>query len=498
MALVVAVSLAATACTGPAGPSHQPGPPADHPAGTAEPLPGLAALLPRGAAIILSRFSPVSCSGPGDCTAIGTVYYDVAGNPEQPAVDFVTDERGGAWQPARLLPVRAVVAGDGPATATGDLWCSSPGDCTAVGATHRAAPFTSHVIMATETDGTWGMPFPAPGVSRLSANDAQVPRIACGPAGNCLIVGIFPSRTLQGDQVFALTESAGRWGSASAIPRVGADGESQVTINGVSCGPSGACTVAGEISNAIAATDGGFIATETAGKWRPPALFPGIAIQAIACPAVGDCTAVGRAAGRTPSGFAVTGHDGTWSAPVPLPGMAQVTSLSCSAAGTCIAGGAAFLHPGDRPVGAAVATEDGGTWKPARLLDASRLPGAQPAQPPAPDPGGPLVNSQVTSVSCTPAGDCLAAGFYSGPPTLLASTEEAFLAFGKSGTWSAAGTVPGMPALAGARGSTVTAIAYSGAGHWALTGTYDAGNTQDPAQTYLGDAEPFVAMIPAS
>jgi hypothetical protein len=109
------------------------------------------------------------------------------------------------------------------------------------------------------------------------------------------------------------------------------------------------------------------------------------------------------------------------------------------------------------------------------------------------------VNSQVTSVSCTPTGDCLAAGFYMGPANFLGnSPKEAFLAFRKSGTWSAAGTIPGMPALDGARGSTVSAIAYSGAGTWALTGTYDAGNSQDPTQSYLGDAEPFVAMIPAA
>jgi hypothetical protein len=108
------------------------------------------------------------------------------------------------------------------------------------------------------------------------------------------------------------------------------------------------------------------------------------------------------------------------------------------------------------------------------------------------------VNSQVTSVSCTPAGDCLAAGFYNGPTTSAgAIPEEAFLAFRKSGTWSAAGTIPGMTALDGARGSSVTAITYAGAGHWALTGTYDAGN-QDPLQSYLGDTEPFVAMIPAA
>jgi hypothetical protein len=447
---------------------------------------------------MLSGFSPVSCSGPGDCTAVGSVYYHIAGKP-RPDLAFVIDERGGAWQPARALPGLAVTDAGSAVSATHDLWCSSPGNCTAVGTTSTSAPFTSHVIMATEKNGTWGMPIPAPGVSRLSADSAQVPRISCGPAGNCLIAGYFNNTRQSGSRVFALTESGGHWGSASAIPSLGAGFGSDVTLNGLSCGPSGACTVAGEISNASAATDDGFIVTETAGKWRPPALFPGIALQAIACPVASDCTAVGQTAGSTPSSFAVAGHEGTWSAPVPLPGMAQVTSLTCSAAGTCTAGGTAFLHPGQRPVGAAVATEDGGTWEPARLLGTSRLPGAQPAQPPAPDGGGPLVNSQVTSVSCTHTGDCLAAGFYMGPPGFLGnSPKEAFLAFRKSGTWSAAGTIPGMPALDGARGSTVSAIAYSGAGQWALTGTYDAGNTQDPAQSFLGDAEPFVAMIPAA
>jgi hypothetical protein len=339
-------------------------------------------------------------------------------------------------------------------------------------------------------------------VSRLSAN-ASVPRISCGPAGNCLIAGVIDvtSSPFSSEQVFALTESGGRWGSAAAIPGLPATGGWDVTVNGVACG-AGACAVAGEVSSTSAGTDDGFIATEAAGKWRTPALFPRIAIQAIACLAAGgraDCTAVGQATGRTMSGFAVTGHDGTWSAPVRLPGMAGVTSLSCSAAGTCTAAGTAALHPGDQAVGAAVTTEDGGTWKPARLLGTSHLPGAQPGQPPSAGWTGPLVDSQVTSVSCTATEACLAAGFYNGPPNAFGvSPREAFLAFRKAGTWSAARTIPGLPALDGARGSSVTAIAYSGNGHWALTGTYDAGNTRDALQSYLGDDEPFVAMIPAA
>ena len=499
MGLVVAVSLAATACMSPGPPSRHPGPRVGPVAGMAEPLPGLAALLPRGAAIFTSYLSPVSCSGPGDCTAIGTVSYDIAGKPG-PQLAFVADARGGAWQPARLLPGLADTTGNGPTSGIEGLSCSSPGNCTAVGDTFAKVPTERQIFITVEKGGTWGMPAPAPGVSRLSAN-ASVPRISCGPAGNCLIAGVIDptSSPSSGERVFALAESGGRWGSAAAIPGLPATGGSEVTVNGVACGPSGACAVAGVISSASPGTDDGFIATETAGKWRAPALFPRIAIQAIACAAGGNCTAVGQATGRTSSGFAVAGHDGTWSVPVPLPGMAGVTSLSCSAAGTCTAVGTAALHPGDQAVGAAVTTEDGGTWEPARLLDTRRLPGAQPGQPPAPGLTGPLVNSQLTSVSCTPTGACLAAGFYNGPPNFLgANSKEAFLAFRKSGTWSAAGTIPGLPALDGARGSGVTALAYAGAGHWALTGTYDAGGTKDAIQSYLGDDEPFVAMIPAA
>jgi hypothetical protein len=134
MGLVVAVSLAATACTSSARPSRQLEPRAGLAAGTAEALPGLAALLPRGAAIFTSHLSPVSCSEPGDCTASGTVSYDIAGRPG-PELAFVTDVRDGAWQPARLLPGLTDRAGDGPTSGIGGLSCSSPGNCTAVGDT---------------------------------------------------------------------------------------------------------------------------------------------------------------------------------------------------------------------------------------------------------------------------------------------------------------------------------------------------------------------------
>jgi hypothetical protein len=170
----------------------------------------------------------------------------------------------------------------------------------------------------------------------------------------------------------------------------------------------------------------------------------------------------------------------------------SVTSLACGARDACIAGGAAPLHPGDKAVGAAVATQNGGTWGPARLLDTGGLPAAQPGQPPPGGEPGPPVNSQVTSVSCTPTGDCLAAGFYNGPPTSLGpNVREPFLSSRKSGTWSAAGVIPGLPALDGGRGSSVAGVVYSGAGQWVLTGTYEA------VLAYLGGTEPFVTVIPA-
>ena len=90
----------------------------------------------------------VSCTAPGDCTAVGTSDQPPGSLNEQPL--YVT-ESDGTWGTPTLL------AGAGSLSAVS---CTSAGDCIAVGDTPGPGPFGPFYV--TEFNGTWGTPAPMP------------------------------------------------------------------------------------------------------------------------------------------------------------------------------------------------------------------------------------------------------------------------------------------------------------------------------------------------
>jgi hypothetical protein len=133
-------------------------------------------------------------------------------------------------------------------------------------------------------------------------------------------------------------------------------------------------------------------------------------------------------------------------------GSANVRTVSCTAAGNCLAGGSYKIKAKD--VQGFVVTERNGRWG-----RAAGVPGL-----PALNKGG---QAQVLSVSCTSAGNCSAGGNYE-----VSGTSLGFVAIEKNGVWGKAIEVPGLAALNQAGPAAVTQVSCGSAGNCVVGGSY--------------------------
>jgi hypothetical protein len=218
--------------------------------------------------------------------------------------------------------------------------------------------------VAAERNGRWGKAIKMPGPGALNAGESGVNSVSCASAGNCAAGGWYTDS--RGSQGFVAAERDGRWGTAIEVPGLGALNTDAgfAATDSVSCSSAGNC-VAGGYYNAHhpRSSQQGFVAAEVDGRWRTATGLPGL--QALN---------VGRAA--------------------------EVTSLSCSSAGTCAATGYYFDGTGNGHSQEFVASQENGRWG-----TAIEVPGL----------GALNKGHQVTElpvVSCAPAGTCAAGGFY--------------------------------------------------------------------------------------
>jgi hypothetical protein len=156
--------------------------------------------------------------------------------------------------------------------------------------------------------GVWGQGQLVPGLAALNAGgDAAVTAVSCAAAGYCAAGGYYTSAaqvpaSSSAQKAFVVSEVNGHWGTAEQVP-----------------GTSSA----------------------SSGDWA--------SVTAISCGSPGNCLAGGYDGTTADSvhyslGFVVSEVNGTWGAARHLSsGMAseatEVTSVSCSMAGQCLAGG---------------------------------------------------------------------------------------------------------------------------------------------------------------
>jgi hypothetical protein len=311
--------------------------------GTAEEVPGTAALNQGGIAGILS----LSCGAAGNCSA-GGVYYDSSGNRQA----FLVTETNGVWGSAEEVPGSgALNAGGGAGLSS--VRCRSAGNCTAGGGyTDASGNFQPFVV--SEINGTWGTAEELPGIAALDQGGfSEIDQLACGSAGNCSVGGDYTDAAGNG-ALFVDTETNGTWGTPEEIPgwaTFAPEGGEWFTM---ACAPAGNCAAGGSYgSNNRQA----FVVNETNGTWGHALEVPGTAalnsgeyayLYAVSCASAGNCSAGGGytdASGFQP--FVVSEINGTWHAAIEVPGTAvlnqsgdaEILAVACTSAGHCSAGG---------------------------------------------------------------------------------------------------------------------------------------------------------------
>ncbi|HEX3490350.1 MAG TPA: hypothetical protein VHU92_13450 [Streptosporangiaceae bacterium] len=367
--------------------------------------------------------------------------------------------------------------------------CSARGDCAASGG-YVNGGFNFLEFVAAQHAGKWARAEVVPGdVALVGAggvagsdemdNGPFLGQVSCSSAGNCALAGNYQDASTSQTRPLVASERAGVWGKVQPVS-VSGQADALVTI---SCpAQAGNCAAGGAQvppfsapRGASAVTNEPLVVSEKGGTWGPAQLISGTseAITTMSCPAAGDCLAAGAGylygSGflTKPFGtaFLVTERNGRWAAAGPVPGLSRlaghrassVGSVHCVATGNCTVGGSYVDAAGHAQV--YVASERGGVW--GRPL---AMPGLAALNKGA--------NAGVTQVSCTGPGTCAAGGWYWN--IAGRAFQQAWVAAETGGRWGKAERVPGTHALDTAGVAAVTSVscvrAECAAGGWYTTG----------------------------
>jgi hypothetical protein len=379
------------------------------------------------------------------------------------------------WHQAQPVPGLAALNRGGDA-ALSALSCFSPGNCSG-GGSYDSHGYTQAFVVS-QKGGTWGQAQPVPGLAALNqggqyAGGASLTSISCPQPGDCTAVGGYQDSRRYG-RVFVVTQSKGVWGQAVEVPgtkELGLGGAYN-GISAVSCSSPGNCAAGGTYEHGfgqLTSTYQAFVVTERRGVWGQATEVPGIAalnqgggngtgalVTSVSCPAAGDCVAGGSYQSKTlhSEAFLAVEQGGVWGQARPVPGLAvlntghraggaRVDSVSCWAPGNC---GAAGTYE-DRTGGSElfVVSETGkGSWQ-----SAEPLPGLAGL-----NSGG---LATLTQLSCRSLGNCSAGGSY----TAGQGRTQAFVASETSGVWGQAREVAG-PLNAGGRAEVESLACFTG------------------------------------
>ena len=305
------------------------------------------------------------------------------------------------------------------------------GIATTAGAT--TARSAASAAEPTEPGGTLSSAFPLGGLGALGAKGARIGGLSCASPGNCAAVG---SYDVGGGLPFTADEVAGVWQSARAVPGikglVGTGGQGR--LDAVSCWAAGDCAAAGWFESGQDKSTDGLVVLEQNGTWGKAHMIGvyGGQLTVVSCSAGGYCAAAGTA-GQVHSGkrlpLAVAESKGTWGPPrtfalpteIARPGNV-ITSVSCPAAGDCLAVGESYTEIGG--TGASANVSQGillqqikGSW----AVFAVEIPGLATLH---------AKRTTAESISCPSAGDCTVVG-----RTATATSSGSFLAVESNGTW---------------------------------------------------------------
>lgn len=399
------------------------------------------------------------------------VMWAGAAAPTWPATAGVT-AAAGSWGRAAGVPGLAALAKGGNAVVNA-VSCGSAGDCAAGGYYQdRTRRGLRQGFVASEKNGRWGNAMKVPGLAELNKQNAEVSSVSCASAGNCVAVGNYGDGHghLQG---FVAAEKNGIWGTAAEMPGLGALNIGRVAGLLVSCGAAGSCLAGGEYDDRQGFS--GFVAVERSGVWGKAIEVPGLAVLnkgreggvfSVSCAAAGYCVAGGDYAGRDGGGqgFVAAERSGVWRKAIEVPGLgrlnksgaASVDAVSCGSAGSCVAGGNYRVQDAYRVF---VAAERNGVW--GKAIEVPGLAALNVGQ-------DGVADADMNSVSCVSPGNCTAAGDYTDGHL----GGQGFVAAEKNGVWAKAIEVPGLGALNSSGEAAAISVSCSSAGNCAAVGYY--------------------------
>jgi hypothetical protein len=314
--------------------------------GTAEEIPGSAALNTGGVAIVNS----VSCASAGYCTIAGD-YSGGIGDDQA----FVANEKDGTWANAEEVPGTAALNAGGAAYAD-SVSCSAAGNC-GVDGSYTDSNGDVQAFVVNEQDGIWGTAEEIPGTAALNAGgNAQADSVSCTSAGNCGAGGWYSSA--KGKlQAFVVDDVDGTWDTAEEVPgtatlNVGAD----AAVNSVSCNAAGDCSAGGYYYSKKSSSEA-FVVDEKSGTWGSAQEVAasintggGAFVSSLSCGTEGNCSAGGTYQVTSTGAelpFVISETSGTWGTAEEVPGISTldtsgssaINSVSCGAAGNCGGGG---------------------------------------------------------------------------------------------------------------------------------------------------------------
>ena len=351
----------------------------------------------------------------------------------------------------------------------------------ATGATPAVA---DHLAAPSAAGGSWAAAQQVPGLAALNAGGAaEVSSVSCASAGNCAAGGYYRDSSYS-PHAFVVDESGGSWGTAQQVAgAAGLNAGGYAEILSVSCPRAGNCAAGGWYADPSGHQQA-FVVDETGGSWGTAQEVPGSAalntggyaeVSSVSCSSAGNCAAGGiymDSSGRTPA-FVVDETGGSWGTLQQVPGSAtlslgnaEISSVSCASAGNCAAGGTYTDSSGHHQ--AFVVDETGGSWDTAQEVPGSGTLNA----------GG---YAAIDSVSCPSAGNCAAGGFYedsfSSPGQI-----QAFVVDETGGSWGTAQEVPGSATLNSGAYAVVNSASCASAGNCTAGGF-----------VYSSQAQAFVA-----
>jgi hypothetical protein len=392
-----------------------------------------------------ANFSDVSCTSPGNCTAVGGFERNIDDTYTTEA--FTVTMTNGEWTLARPAEFGEGIQNETPYADFESVSCTSQGNCTAVGYFDNSSGDKEAFTM-TMTNGEWQTAQPAEFGEGIQ-NETPVAgfeSVSCATPGNCTAVGNFENSS--GDQeAFTMTSTNGEWQTAqpAQFEEDLQDESLSSYFTSVSCATPGNCTAVGHFSNSSIVSDAAFTMTSTDGEWQTaqPAVFddeitseyPFANFFSVSCASPGNCTAVGyfeNSSGYIEA-FTMTSTNGEWQTAQPAVFDDGVTSeypasgfesVSCASPGNCTAVG--FFENSDDFRRAFTMTSTDGEWELARPAEFAE--GVQG------NVSGQGFGTYLRSVSCASPGNCTAVGSFTNRDEI----NEPFTMTSTNGEWELA------------------------------------------------------------